>query len=160
MSSKVPTVRQINWISIIPHLGVMGIVIFIWNLFYPNESVFLGAATYIFISYSLRTQIPKKHRAGMKLVKLEDFEKAIPYFERSYAFFKKYSWVDKYRFITFLSSSGMTYKEMALANIAFCYGQLGNGEQAKEYYKRVLQEYPENGLAKAGLRLLNSVEKN
>jgi len=46
---------------------------------------------------------------------------------------------------------------MALNNIAFCYGQLGEVEKAKEYYEKILKDYPENGLAKVGLRLLSSV---
>jgi len=157
MSSKVPTVRQINRISIIPHLLIIGILIWVWNIFYPEESVFLGVATYLLISYLLRTQIPKIHRKGMKLVKSEDFEKAIPYFEKSYDFFTKHNWIDKYRFITLLSSSRMTYQEMALANIAFYYGQVGNGAKSKEYYTRTLEEFPENGLAKTSLKMLNSV---
>ena len=52
----------------------------------------------------------------------------------------------------------MTYQEMALANIAFCYGQAGKGEKSKEYYTRTLKEFPDNGLAKASLKMLNSVE--
>jgi hypothetical protein len=44
---------------------------------------------------------------------------------------------------------------MALNNIAFCYGQLGNGNLSKEYYQKTLDEFPESGLAKAALRLLN-----
>ena len=52
----------------------------------------------------------------------------------------------------------MTYQEMSLANIAFCYGQNGNGKKSKEYYIRTLKEFPDNGLAKASLRMLNSVE--
>ena len=48
---------------------------------------------------------------------------------------------------------------MALNNIAFCYGQLGDGEKAKEYYERTLNEFPDSGIARAGLRLLNSANK-
>jgi hypothetical protein len=51
----------------------------------------------------------------------------------------------------------MSYKEMALNNIAFCYGQLGKGKLSKEYYEKTLDEFPESGIAKAGLRLINSV---
>lgn len=158
MSSKVPMIKQINWISIIPQLIVIGVILFIWNLYYPDETFIFGGITYLVISYLLRTQIPKFHRSGMKLVKSENFKNAIPYFEKSYEFFKKHNWIDKYRFITLLSSSRMTYQEMALANIAFCYGQIGNGEKSKEYYTRTLKEFPENGIAKAALRMLNSVE--
>ncbi|MBL4754687.1 MAG: hypothetical protein JKY52_13970 [Flavobacteriales bacterium] len=159
MSSTVPTVRQINWISTVPHLIVMGSIIFIWYLLFPNESVILGSFTYLVLSFLLRTQIPKIHRKGVKLVKAEEFETAIPYFKESYEFFEAHNWIDKYRFVTLLSSSRMSYQEMALANIAFCYGQLGNGEQSKAYYTRTLEEFPGNGLAKASLSLLKSTEK-
>jgi Tfp pilus assembly protein PilF len=49
---------------------------------------------------------------------------------------------------------------MGLCNIAFCYSQTGNGLKAKEVYTQTLQEYPENGLANAGLNMLTSLEKS
>ena len=159
MSSKTPTIKQVNWLSLLPHLIVMSLIYLAWSKFTHQEAVIYMAATYLTLSYFLRTQIPKFHREGIKLVKKEDFEEAIPYFEKSYEFFEKHKWVDKYRFITLLSSSRMTYQEMALANIGFCYGQLGNGEKSKEYYTRTLKEFPENGLAKASLKMLNSMNK-
>lgn len=45
---------------------------------------------------------------------------------------------------------------MALNNIAFCYSQLGDGLHAKQYYQQALQLFPENGVAKAALRLLEA----
>ena len=47
-------------------------------------------------------------------------------------FFKRYNWIDKYRFVVLLSLSRISYTEMALANIAFCHGQLGEGGKSKE----------------------------
>ncbi|HEX3165740.1 MAG TPA: tetratricopeptide repeat protein, partial [Chitinophagaceae bacterium] len=73
-------------------------------------------------------------------------------------YFAKNNWVDKYRYLTLLSSSKMTYKEMGLCNIAFCYSQTGNGQKAKEYYEQALREFPENGLAIAALNMLKSVD--
>jgi hypothetical protein len=46
---------------------------------------------------------------------------------------------------------------MALANIAFCYGQLGNGVQCRYYYEKCLDLFPDSGLATAALRMLDSV---
>ena len=112
------------------------------------------------LSYVLRTLIPKDHRNGMKKVKTEDFRNAIPDFEKSYDYFQKNDWIDKYRFLVLLSSSRISYKEMALNNIAFCYGQIGQGEKSREYYERTLKEYPDSGIAKAGLRLLNSTNED
>lgn len=157
MSSKIPTVRQIAWISIVPQLLVMGIIMLIWYQYNKSDFLLYGAVTYLVISQLLRRIVAKDHRKGMSKVKLEKFEDAIPHFEKSYEFFKTNDWVDKYRFLTLLSSGRMTYKEMALNNIAFCYGQIGDGKLSKEYYERTLDEFPNSGMAKAGLRLLNSM---
>jgi len=132
----------------------------IWYQFNKAEFVIYGAITYLILSQLLRGLLAQSHRRGMAKVKSEKFAEAIPIFEKSYNFFKKYDWVDKYRFLTLLSSGRMTYKEMALNNIAFCYGQMGNGKLSKEYYERTLSEYPDSGMAKAALRMLNSVSSS
>lgn len=157
MSSKVPTVRQIAWISIIPQLLVMGLIMLIWYQFNKTDFILFGAITYLIISQVLRRTIAIEHRKGMVKVKSEDYDNAIPHFKNSYEFFKKNDWIDKYRFLTLLSSGRMSYREMALNNIAFCYGQAGNGNLSKEYYEKTLQEFPESGMAKAALKLLNSM---
>jgi tetratricopeptide (TPR) repeat protein len=160
MSSKVPTIKQTNWLSIIPHLIIMGILIFIWYLMYPKDAFFFGAITYLFISYLLRNLIPKDHRNGIKNNNSGKFEEAISDFQKSYTFFKKNSWIDKYRFITLLSSSKMSYQEMALVNIAFSYTQIGNGQKSKEYYEQALNEFPESILAKSALKMIVAAEEN
>jgi tetratricopeptide (TPR) repeat protein len=108
----------------------------------------------------LRYFVPKSHREGIKLTKKYEFENAIPKFEDSFNFFTKNNYIDKFRFITLLSSSKMSYKEMALCNIAFCYSQIGKGEKAKEYYKKTLVEFPNNGIAKAGIKMITSIQNN
>jgi len=160
MSSKTPTIKQISWISIIPQLIVMGIIMLLWYLINPEKAILYGTLTYLAISLSLRNLIPKDHKNGMKKVKNRNFNKAISDFKKSYEFFDKNKWIDKYRFLTLLSSSRISYKEMALNNIAFCYGQIGKGIKSKEFYERTLKEFPESGLAKAGLNILNSISSN
>ncbi|WP_169311414.1 tol-pal system YbgF family protein [Cellulophaga algicola] len=49
---------------------------------------------------------------------------------------------------------------MTLANIGFCYSQIGDGIQSKTYYERTLKEFPESELARAALKMIASVEKN
>lgn len=90
----------------------------------------------------------------MQMVNQQKFPDAVTYFENSYNFFNRNSWIDKYRFATLLSSSKMSYKEMALNNIAFCYAQSGNGVKSKEHYEKTLLEFPNSGIAKAGLNVL------
>jgi tetratricopeptide (TPR) repeat protein len=156
MATNVPIVRQIAWISLIPQLLLMGLLIYIFHLLELEYALLYGAATYLVLSFVLRNFVTKDHGQGMKLVKQQKFVEAIPFFEKSVDFFTRNTWVDKYRFLTLLSSSKMTYKEMGLCNIAFCYSQTNNGQKAKEYYELTLKEFPENGLATAGLKLINS----
>lgn len=157
MSSKVPIIRQISWISIVPQLIVIGLILLLWYQFEKTNYILYGAITYLLLSQVLKRMISKEHRKGMANIKNEDFKNAIVHFEYSYNFFKKNDWVDKFRYLTLLSSTQITYKEMAMNNIAFCYGQMGNGKLSKEYYERTLKEFPESGIAKVGLRLLNSM---
>ena len=156
MASNPPIIKQIAWISMIPQIAFMLILIFIYNYFGSKDAAFYGALTYLTLSLSLRYFIPKNHRKGIQLTKINQFEKAISEYDKSYEFFSKNDWIDKYRFITLLSSSKMNYKEMALCNIAFCYSQIGNGAKAIEFYQKTLVEFPENGTAQSALKMLNS----
>ncbi|QCE42252.1 tetratricopeptide repeat protein [Psychroserpens sp. NJDZ02] len=158
MSSKTPTVRQTNWISIIPHLIIMGIIILIWHQINPEQAFLYGPLTYLLLSMILRYLIPKDHRNGIKKNHAGKFEEAILDFQKSYTYFKKHEWLDKYRFVTLLSASKMSYQEMALINIGFCYAQIGNGEKSKAYYEKTLQDFPNNGMAKAALRMLHAMD--
>jgi tetratricopeptide (TPR) repeat protein len=158
MSSNVPTVKQIAWISLVPQLLLMGCIILIFYLLKFRDPFLFGALTYLIISFALRNLVAKHHRQGVRLVRQQKFEEAIPLFEKSVEFFTRNPWVDKYRFLTVLSSSKMTYKEMGLCNIAFCYSQSGKGQKAKEYYERTLAEFPQNGMARAALKMILSFE--
>jgi tetratricopeptide (TPR) repeat protein len=154
MSSNVSVVRQIAWLSLLPQFLFALLLIFMYHQLRFPDPPFYGLVSYLIISFSLRTFIPHSHNKGMKLVKKDNFAEAIPCFERSYNFFTKNNWVDKYRFITLLSSSAMSYREMSLTNIALCYAQLGDDSKAREYYQITLQEFPKSEIAKSGLNLL------
>jgi len=46
MASNVPTVKQVAWISLIPQLIVMGLLIYIYYEFDSQEPFLYGALTY------------------------------------------------------------------------------------------------------------------
>lgn len=157
-TKKSPTIRKIAWVSLFPQVGIMLIIFLIYTIMGVSNPIVAFVVTYILLSVSLRTLIPKDHREGISLVGKKKFAAAIPRFEDSYRFFEKYNWVDKYRYVTMLNSSAMSFQEMALCNIAYCYTQLDNKIQAKKYYQRALDEFPESGLAQAGLQYIESLE--
>ena len=134
----------------------LGIFIAIFYLVGANEPVLYGVGVFIVIVISLRMIIPRAHRQGIAMCKRKKYEEAIPFFEQSYRFFTSNKWVDDYRFVTIFSSSRISYREIALLNIAFCHAQAGNREESKEYYQEALTEFPESEVAKAALKLVGS----
>ena len=160
MASNVPFVKQVAWISLLPQLVVMGLIGLACYLAGAKENTVLyTGGLYVALSFTLRNVVAKQHREGIRLVKKQDYAGAILLFEASYSHFNENSWIDEYRYVTLLSSSRVCYREMALCNIAFCYSQIGEGKKAAEYYRQTLENYPENGVAQAGLRMLESAQK-
>ena len=142
MSKNAPVIKQIAWIALIPQLLLMGFLIWIFYFFGSNNPVFFGALVYLLLSYGIRAILTKEHKTGMKLSQQGNFIDAINHYENSIDFFTRNSWIDKYRYLTLLSASKMSFKEMGMNNIAFCYSQLGDGKKAMEMYEKTLHEFP------------------
>lgn len=160
--SRTPIVKQYAWISVLPQLLVLALAIVVTHqvLRSPalNTSILIGALIYLAYSFAVRNLLTKSHRKGIYLSKAGKFADAIPEFDASYEFFTSHLWVDRWRFLTMLSSSATSYREMALCNIGFCYGQIGDGRKSKEYYERALQEFPNSVLAIAALNIIQATE--
>ena len=163
MSSKTPFVRQVSWPMVIPQIMAMVASVSIVHAVLRPEaflhSLMLGCGIYLAYSIGSRQIIASAHRAGIRLSRQGRFQEAISQYERSYQFFAKHKWIDRFRSLVLMSPSGISYREMALVNIAFCHGQLGNAELAKEYYQKTLQEFPDSGMAKASLNMINTFQK-
>lgn len=162
MSSRAPIVRQVSWLLAVPQMAAMAAVIaaawFVTRSFVP--AVWAGGGVYLAYSVASKLLIARAHRRGIRLFKRQKYAEAIPRFEESYEFFSRHPQVDRYRSITMMSCSAASYGEMALINIAFCYGQLGQGAKAKEYYQRALAEFPDSGMAIAALKMFEAAEQH
>lgn len=160
MNAKTPVVRRISWPLAIPQLLAMVIAIAAIELiirpatFY--HSILWGCAIYLVYSFGSRFLLTRAHRQGMQLTKSGKYQEAIAAFEKSYQFFSRYDWIDRYRFVTLMNPSAMSYREMALINIGYCYVQLGKKEEAREYYQKTLAEFPHSELAKNYLKILET----
>jgi tetratricopeptide (TPR) repeat protein len=157
MNSKMPVIKQTAVISVIPHFLILALLIYAISFIISDilNQTIAAIMIYYVILYSLR-HIAWHHRKGMKFYKKRDYSKAIPMFLKSYNFFKNHEWLDKYRFIFLLSSSHLTYREMALINIAFCNTQIKEGQEAKKYYELAMKEFPESQMAKMGLNMMEA----
>lgn len=137
----------------------MGLLIGLFHVLAIPEPTLLGLWAYVMISISLRLGITPAHRKGVQAVKAGRFADAIPYFEQSRAYFEKRPWLDRYRYLLLLSTTAWSYREMAMANRAFCLSQLGRRTDSINAYEEVLREYPESALATVALRMLLANDK-
>ena len=154
MASRLPVVKQVAWLSLIPQIILLVIIFSVCHRYFPETYYLIGFSVYFVLLYLLRTLIPSKHRKGVKLFRKKRYEEAIPCFQESYSFFSRNQWLDKYRFITMLSSSRISYVEMALLNEAFCLSQLERKAEAIEKYETVLQRFPDSEMAISALKML------
>ena len=137
--------------AMIAAIGGMHLLLRDWLL-----SMILGASIYLAYSFGSRYILAAAHRAGIRLSRHGRFKEAIACYEQSYDFFSRYHWIDRYRSVVLMTPSAISYREMALINIAFCHGQLGNGDAAKQYYEKALDEFPDSVMARAGLGMVNA----
>ena len=160
--SKTPIIRQVAWTAAIGQIVAMILVTTIAASFAGPDycDIVVFASLGLFVAYALlsRELIAREHRRAIRLVKARQFHEAIEHFERSYDFFTRHALLDKFRSIVLLSASSASYREMALVNIAFCYSQSGNGDKAKQYYRKALEPFPDSGLAQTGINMASAFE--
>jgi tetratricopeptide (TPR) repeat protein len=123
-----------------------------------GNSLLASALLYLFHSRLSKQLITKSHRQGIRLMKAGNLESALERFHESYDFLSKHIWIDDWRLVVILSSGAWSYRECALVNIAYCYGQLGNAEKCREYYKKTLEEFPASALATSALKMIKTFE--
>jgi tetratricopeptide (TPR) repeat protein len=158
MSSQLPVAKQIAWVSVIPQILILLCLIVAADRLNFDFPAVAGSVAYLALSLLLRRLIAYRQRRGMRLLQMEKFAEAIPQFQASYDFFTKHQWIDRWRYVVLLSSSRITFREMALVNMAFCFGQMGDGKMARELYEKTLREFPDSKMASSALRLLNAVQ--
>jgi hypothetical protein len=153
MKINVPMTSSISYFSIIPHIVMLGIFSGIFYVLNFSDYLTYGLLTFLLLYFIVRNLVPIEHRKGVKLMKKLKYKDSVSHFEKSVMFFSKYPWIDKYRCIFLLSTSKMTYKEMALCNIAFAFGQIGDGRKAKTLYEEIIKEYPNNGIVLSAINM-------
>ena len=160
MNKKALIIKQIAWVSVIPQIIVCILIIksfrHLSEANYAYDVIFPALILYLSLAFVLRNGIAHAHRKGIKLTRQGNFRKAIQYFEKSYSFFSNHSWIDKWRYLTLFSSSSLSFREMALCNIAYCYLRSGDSPKSKEYYEKAFMEFPESLLAKSSLDMFKA----
>jgi hypothetical protein len=155
--SPVPIVRPIVWRNALINLAMLalfGIVGFFLN---RRWGVIAGTMLFLLTSLSLREILASHHRNAIRYCASKQWASAIEEYQQSLSFFSRHPWVDRYRAVTMLSS-GLSYREMGLLGLAFCYGQLGKGSESFSTYRQCLDEFPDSQMAATALRLMESAK--
>ncbi|RCS52630.1 tetratricopeptide repeat protein [Bremerella cremea] len=154
--ASLPTYRSISWLSVLPqmliYVCVYLLVVFLTGS--KDRGITIGIPIVLVYSMGSRYLVPHDHRRGLRLTSQSRFEEAIVAYQRSLEFFTKYSWIDRYRAFVLMSPSAISYREMDLCNIAYCHLQLGHTQEAAACYRQAIEMNPQNGLAIAGLRMI------
>jgi len=160
MQQKMPVVRQLHWISLIPQLVAIAALTLPIYAVIPPLGLFrasaIAALVYLIFCRLMRSWLTRDHILGMKAYHAQHFDEAILHFENSYGFFSAHHKVDAWRSMLFGVASRNPYRTIALMNKAYCCGQTQRGQEAIELYERVLNEDPECKLAQASLTMLRS----
>lgn len=154
--------KRINFSVAFIHFVVLLVIIYSLKVSgnYTNKSFPVLLFVYYTLVLLLRNIVPIYHRKGIRQLRKGNVENAIKEFKKSYNFFTKHFWLDKYRSIFILSISSISYRELALNNIGFCYSQIGKGDKAIEYYEQGLKEFPDSILINNALRMIMSVKND
>lgn len=161
MPQRMPVVRQLQWIGLIPQFVAIAVLAAIAYVVFPHMGIpfdlFVAAAAYFIFCRVMRAKFVRDHRNGMRAYHAQKFQDAISHFDKSYRFFSTHRRLDTWRSLLFGVSSPNPYRVMALCNMAYCYSQGGDGQQAIKLYEQALHEEPDCALAKASLNVLHSV---
>ena len=155
-----PTVRErTTWASVL-HLGVLAglYVVVSYATGSGRSAMFFAPAIYLVWSIGSRYILPRAHRRGVQLTRQRRWPEAQSQFESSYDFFSRHAWIDQFRFLTMLSASRVSYREMALLNIATCQLQQKQVAEAKATYRLILEEFPGSPMAESALETIETVE--
>ena len=160
MQQKMPVVRQLHWVQLIPQVLAIFAVALLIQDFFPRlgffRASFIAALAYLICCRVMRSWLTRDHILGMKAYQAQHFDEAIVHFDNSYRFFSAHRKVDAWRSMLFGVASRNPYRTIALLNKAYCCAQTQRGQEAIELYERVLIEDPDCKLAQASLTMLRS----
>ena len=153
-----PLINYVSWKLVLTQLVAAAVLILLARFLLPVrdlvDAFIVGGAVYVTYSFGSRFFIASANRHGLKAVARQDYAKALEYFQRSYAFFTEHEWLDRYRSITLMSPSMWSYREMALMNILTVHVRKKDFAAAKEACRRVLEEFPDNQIARSTFDML------
>jgi tetratricopeptide (TPR) repeat protein len=158
LSARLPTMRPVSWPGVSLQFVVLGLCCGLGGWFSGVVGLTVGSAVYLVYAQVARALVLASHTRGLRLFRAGEFDRAIHAFQGSYDFFSRHPWIDRLRFLTLLIPAQLSYREMALINIAVAHFESGRVPEAKDYYLRALREFPGSYLARSALQFIATIE--
>lgn len=157
-----PSIVQISWIALLKIFLVylvFGLLLAdVWH-FRPPYAHYIAMAFLLLIVCAVVAKLfPPHFRRAMRASKKDNLDKAIAEMEDCLAFFQRHTWIDRHRWIATLNYSAISYREMALLNIAMFHTSAGRKEEAKTAYRRALELFPDSVIATRALKAIETFE--
>jgi len=154
MTQQLPVARSMNYFSFALQILFLIALYLGFEKSGSDEASLWAGMVYLVLAYSLRYFVPIDHRKGVRELKQGKYEEALVSFQKSFDFFTKHPWIDRFRVFTTFSVSKLCYRETAMVNKAFALICLDRKEEAKALYEACLQDYPENSIALYALKIV------
>lgn len=127
------------------------IVSFVINV-NSSKSLIISLIFFILYAIIIHNMFLNNFRKGLRYYRKGEYKDAIIFFQRIYNLFNRHKLLDKLRYFALFSHSKKSYREMSLLNIAFIYSKIGNENESKQTYQKVLDEFPKSFEAKVALK--------
>lgn len=114
------TPNSINFVALALQIALFFLLYLAFQKSGSDEAALWAAMTYLVCAFGLRYFVPLDHRKGMREMKLGNYSNALIHFEKSYTFFSRYRWIDRFRVFTMFSVSKLSYREMAVMYKEIC----------------------------------------
>jgi len=162
MKQNVPLIRNVNYPAFFLQLVVIAAIIggFAW-LFWAVLGIWstlLGLAVLLIYVKGVQWVFMRYHRAGMKLMQAGKYDEALVPLQHALEFYNEHPQLDRLRHVLLVSASAFSFREVALMNIAYCFGQMGDKEKMVKHYERLAIEYPNNVTAQNTLRFIETIQ--
>lgn len=164
MLQKPTTVGAYSRTFIIMQIIAVSAIIALLYLVIPTDTtpllpLLIGAGFYLIWSRMSMLVLLRHHRTGIQFLRSGAHAMAIQQFEQSYRLFARFPWLDNFRWLTLLSPSALSYREMALNNIGYAFVQMKKFGKARERYQQLLDQFPDGEMAESARAVLASIDK-
>ncbi len=158
-----PVVRPISWLRFLALFPICFGIVILFYLLGPFKEAFVNIILALAICFAfkllIKNLLTSHYIKGMRYVKRQMYKEAVQEFEKNLEYWESHLTLNSIYWLISLHPSLFLPVELSLHNLGFCYGQLGEKNKSKEYYSRVLELNPQNGMAIVAMRLIETGEK-